>query len=1025
MNDRTVKPTPADARNCPECGTPLPAGALAGLCPACLLQQGAAADTVTEGKQPPFNPPPVAELAPLFPQLEILELIGKGGMGAVYKARQKQLDRIVALKILPPGIGDDPAFAERFAREAKALAKLNHPGIVTLYEFGQVQNAGGARLWSQTQPQQVATTESGGNFGSAAAGASHTAAPLYFFLMEFVDGVNLRQLLQAGRISPREALAIVPQICDALQFAHDQGIVHRDIKPENILLDRRGRVKVADFGLAKIVSAVGQASRLSQTFEQTAAQGGQTEKMETGATPVLLTDAGKVMGTPHYMAPEQVSHPADVDHRADIYALGVVFYQMLTGELPGKPLQPPSRKVQIDVRLDEVVLRALEKKPELRYQQASVLQTEVETIATGLGSTGVPPAASNTANPLLKPDALELARDIKVTFTRQGLRLLARKSVVSLARQCLLLFDFSAAVPAFVERAGRRSFNFWPFLLLFSSTIGFLVSGLILVISLAQRLGHAATPSGPGFALSAQEANFLIWTVLGGVGRLAALNLGQAAKEITARRVVRVCLWMSGFAVLVFLQFPLGNWLTAASPTELTGVAGFAKWIGLGVLVAVGCAFVATIIRTSVRVQHEVKKIKSARATPTPLPAVDCPLTMEAWLALLDTGDYARSWETAAPHFQRRQGKAEWVARLEKIRRPLGEVLSRKLGSMTQTVAGTRWEANYETSFANQPAATEIVTYAKQADAKWLPTVYDVQPAKKKRSRARVFLAFLPALIAVVWGLVFGTWPRRDQSDQAAGSAEAAGWTNLIRLNQVLGLGTHGSGAFGDAEFRYQIVFDEKSVALTASYRKPDDAQYRVQLEEKNGRRRALGAGGSSSTARRQDGHEIVEEKQMLSRAKFDRIAALILQKRVSGQGAEPANFGPVIELTLPLNNLGYSDSLNLESGELQQMPAGLTMADWSTGIQLPDGIIVISPATNRALTVAGTSTQLRPLLHSATAWDEPQRAQVEIPCELESGQTVSVTGESSSPRLLLRSEAPRALPASCRSPASRKTRVA
>ena len=112
------------------------AGAVAGLCPACLLKAGAAADTVTDAKQPPFNPPAIAELAPLFPQLEILELIGKGGMGAVYKARQKQLDRIVALKILPPGIGDDPAFAERFAREAKALAKLNHPGIVTLYEFG-------------------------------------------------------------------------------------------------------------------------------------------------------------------------------------------------------------------------------------------------------------------------------------------------------------------------------------------------------------------------------------------------------------------------------------------------------------------------------------------------------------------------------------------------------------------------------------------------------------------------------------------------------------------------------------------------------------------------------------------------------------------------------------------------------------------------------------------------------------------------------------------------------------------------
>jgi serine/threonine-protein kinase len=129
-----------DGNKCPQCGTPLPTGTLAGLCPACLLKMGAAADTVTEAKQPSFQPPTVAELAPLFPQLEILELIGKGGMGAVYKARQKQLDRVVALKILPPGIGEDAAFAERFTREAKALAKLNHPGIVTLYEFGQVQS---------------------------------------------------------------------------------------------------------------------------------------------------------------------------------------------------------------------------------------------------------------------------------------------------------------------------------------------------------------------------------------------------------------------------------------------------------------------------------------------------------------------------------------------------------------------------------------------------------------------------------------------------------------------------------------------------------------------------------------------------------------------------------------------------------------------------------------------------------------------------------------------------------------------
>ena len=212
----------AAEHRCSTCGKALEASAPGGLCPECLIKVGlgsgvdSGADTETHATRRDFVPPPVEKLGPLFPQLEILELIGKGGMGAVYKARQRELDRIVALKILPPDIGQDAAFAERFAREARALAKLNHPGIVTLYEFGRADG-------------------------------------LYFFLMEYVDGVNLRRLLAGGRVSAREALAIVPQICDALQYAHDQGIVHRDIKPENLLLDRRGRVKVADFGLAKIV----------------------------------------------------------------------------------------------------------------------------------------------------------------------------------------------------------------------------------------------------------------------------------------------------------------------------------------------------------------------------------------------------------------------------------------------------------------------------------------------------------------------------------------------------------------------------------------------------------------------------------------------------------------------------------------------------------------------------------------------------------------------------------------------------
>lgn len=338
MNSSDVPPPMPDEPRCPQCGATLGAGALAGLCPACLLREGAADDSVTGRPTHAFVPPTVAELAALFPQLEILEFIGKGGMGAVYKARQKELERIVALKILPPAMGEAPGFAERFTREAKALAKLNHPGIVTIHEFGRADG-------------------------------------LFYFLMEFVDGVNLRQLLAGGRVSPREALAIVPEICDALQFAHDHGIVHRDIKPANVLIDRRGRVKVADFGLAKLVENGGEAA---------AAEGGV-------ASDPTLTEAGLAMGTPSYMAPEQKLRPEEVDHRADIYALGVVFYELLTGELPSARLQPPSRKVQIDVRLDEIVLRALEKEPAVRYQQAQQVKSAVEAVT---GTAAFSPEAS-------------------------------------------------------------------------------------------------------------------------------------------------------------------------------------------------------------------------------------------------------------------------------------------------------------------------------------------------------------------------------------------------------------------------------------------------------------------------------------------------------------------------------------------------------------------------------------------------------------------------------------------------------
>jgi predicted Ser/Thr protein kinase len=317
-------------RICPSCGKALAADAPQGICPECLMKAGFGTASGTEGgADAGFVPPTVEAIGKLFPQLEVLEFIGKGGMGAVYKARQPGLDRLVALKILPPRSGDDPGFAERFTREARALARLSHPNIVAVYDFGQASGPP-----DTTQP----------------------ASRLHYFLMEYVEGPNLRQLERASRLSPRDAMRIIPQICEALQYAHDEGIVHRDIKPENVLLDKKGRVKIADFGLAKILG------REPQNFR--------------------LTSAGQIMGTPHYMAPEQVEDPQAVDHRADIYSLGVVFYEMITGELPLGKFAPPSCKVQMDVRLDEVVLHALEKEPGRRYQHASQVKTDVETIAT-------------------------------------------------------------------------------------------------------------------------------------------------------------------------------------------------------------------------------------------------------------------------------------------------------------------------------------------------------------------------------------------------------------------------------------------------------------------------------------------------------------------------------------------------------------------------------------------------------------------------------------------------------------------
>ncbi len=271
---------------------------------------------------PQEGPVPVAlspeALAPHFPQLDILECLGRGGMGVVYKARQKSLNRLVALKLLAPERADDPAFAARFETEAHALAALNHPNIVGVYDFG-------------------------------------CAGGFYYLLMEFVDGLNLRQVLQGGRLTPAQALDLIPPLCDALQCAHNRGIVHRDIKPENLLLDKAGTVKIADFGIAKMLHHAAEFGP------------GEGPAVAGGSLP---------FGTPDYAAPEQADGRSDP--RSDLYSLGVVLYEMLTGERPRGSVEPPSRRVQVDVRIDEIVLRALEKTPELRFATAAEFRTRVQ-----------------------------------------------------------------------------------------------------------------------------------------------------------------------------------------------------------------------------------------------------------------------------------------------------------------------------------------------------------------------------------------------------------------------------------------------------------------------------------------------------------------------------------------------------------------------------------------------------------------------------------------------------------------------
>lgn len=291
---------------------------LAGVTPDELFARGMQSVRMTGGgSMQNWEPPTVEEAARLFPNYQVVDVLGRGGMGAVYKAVQKALDRVVAIKLLPLEISIDRDFADRFVREARTMAKLNHPNIVSVFDFGT-------------------TTE------------GHL-----YFVMEFVEGTTLHHLIKSTGLKPAQALELIVSICEALHYAHAEGVVHRDIKPANVLVDTKGRVKVVDFGLARVESP-------------TAEQWGQTM-------------TGMVLGTPDYMAPEQKSG-SRVDHRADIYSLGVMLYEMLCGQVPQGVFDPPSQRVPVDERVDQVVIRAMQQEPDRRYPNTAEMKSAVEDI---------------------------------------------------------------------------------------------------------------------------------------------------------------------------------------------------------------------------------------------------------------------------------------------------------------------------------------------------------------------------------------------------------------------------------------------------------------------------------------------------------------------------------------------------------------------------------------------------------------------------------------------------------------------